>query len=107
MQPEKTEQKTKGGIIISDTLKKNLNGVLLYLPARVKKTNRYGITHKHDKNAGSGGFNQGSKQDPDFDKGTKVSDDEKKTGKSPSNFGKQKENPKDGNMGKNNAESNE
>jgi hypothetical protein len=28
-----------------------------------------GVTHKHDKNAGSGGFNQGSEQDPDYDKG--------------------------------------
>lgn len=62
-----------------------------------------GITHKHDKNAGSGAFNQGAEQDPDFDKGTKVSDEEKRTGKSPANLGKQKENPKDGNIGKNNA----
>lgn len=62
-----------------------------------------GITHKKDINAGSGAFNQGAEQDPDYDKGTKVSDEEKKTGHLPSNPGKQKENPKDGNIGKNNA----
>ena len=62
-----------------------------------------GITHKRDKNAGSGAFNQGSEQDPDYDEGTSVSDEEKKTGHLPSNLGKQKENPKDGNIGKNNA----
>jgi hypothetical protein len=39
-----------------------------------------GITHKKDLNAGSGAFNQGSEQDPDYDKGTKVSDKEKRTG---------------------------
>lgn len=61
-----------------------------------------GITHKKDSNAGSGAFNQGSEQDPDFDKGTRVSDEEKKTGQPPSP-GKAKENPKDGNIGKNNA----
>jgi hypothetical protein len=44
-----------------------------------------GITHKHDMNAGSGAFNQGSEQDPDYDKGTKVSDEEKRTGHLPSN----------------------
>ena len=62
-----------------------------------------GITHKQDRNAGSGAFNQGSEQDPDYDEGTKVSDEEKRTGHSPSNLGKQRENPKDGNIGKNNA----
>ena len=62
-----------------------------------------GITHKRDKNAGSGAFNQGSEQDPNYDEGTQVSDEEKKTGHSPSNLRKQKENPKDGNIGKNNA----
>jgi hypothetical protein len=60
-----------------------------------------GITQKQDKNAGSGAFNQGSEQDPDFDKGTKVSDEEKLTGRSASP-GKEKEN-KDENIGKNNA----
>ena len=44
-----------------------------------------GITHKRDKNAGSGAFNQGAEQDPDYDKGTKVSDEEKLTGHLPSN----------------------
>ena len=39
-----------------------------------------GITHKKDVNAGSGAFNQGSEQDPDYNDGTKVSDEEKKTG---------------------------
>jgi hypothetical protein len=39
-----------------------------------------GITHKKDMNAGSGAFNQGTEQDPDYDKGTKVSDEEKRTG---------------------------
>ena len=43
-----------------------------------------GITHKKDLNAGSGGFNQGVEQDPDYDKGTKVSDEEKATGYIPS-----------------------
>ncbi len=62
-----------------------------------------GITHKGDKNAGSGAFNQGSEQDPNYDDGTKVSDEEKRTGHSPANLGKQRENPRDGNMGKNNA----
>jgi hypothetical protein len=42
-----------------------------------------GITHKKDKNAGSGAFNQGAEQDPDYDKGTKVSDEEKLTGHTP------------------------
>ena len=60
-------------------------------------------THKRDKNSGSGSFNQGSEQDPNYDEGTQVSDEEKKTGHSPSNLGKQRENPKDGNIGKNNA----
>lgn len=42
------------------------------------------VTHKKEPNAGSGGFNQGSEQDPDYDKGTKVSDEEKLTGHQPS-----------------------
>ena len=61
-----------------------------------------GITHKKDINAGSGAFNQGSEQDPDYNDGTKVSDEEKRTGHTPAP-GKKKENPKDGNIGKNNA----
>ncbi|PZR26092.1 MAG: hypothetical protein DI535_15550 [Citrobacter freundii] len=42
------------------------------------------VTQQKEPNAGSGGFNQGSEQDPDFDKGTKVSDEEKLTGHQPS-----------------------
>ena len=38
-----------------------------------------GVTHKKDINAGSGAFNQGSEQDPDYNKGTKVSDEEKES----------------------------
>ncbi|MET0394953.1 MAG: hypothetical protein ABW019_17545, partial [Chitinophagaceae bacterium] len=62
-----------------------------------------GITDKKDVNAGSGAFNQGSEQDPDYNKGTKVTDEEKETGNPPSGLGHQKENPLDGNIGKNNA----
>jgi hypothetical protein len=51
----------------------------------IKKNDQAGgITHKKDLNAGSGGFNQGSEQDPDFDQGTQVSDEEKLTGETPS-----------------------
>ncbi|MEO8404257.1 MAG: hypothetical protein ABI480_06670 [Chitinophagaceae bacterium] len=52
-----------------------------------KKDNKQsgGITHKKDLNAGSGAFNQGSEQDPDYNKGTKVSDKEKRTGNPPTN----------------------
>jgi len=41
------------------------------------------IKHKREKNAGAGAFNQGSEHDPDYDKGVKVSDEEKKTGHKP------------------------
>ncbi|MBC7947426.1 MAG: hypothetical protein H7Y42_06075 [Chitinophagaceae bacterium] len=61
------------------------------------KTQAGGITHKKDKNAGSGGFNQGSEQDPDYDKG--VADGPEH----PETISKEKENPKAGNIGKNNA----
>ncbi len=69
-----------------------------------KKDNKQagGITDKKDINAGSGAFNQGSQQDPNYNDGTKVSDEEKRTGHPPAH-GKKKENPKDGNIGKNNA----
>ena len=69
-----------------------------------KKDNKQagGITDKKDINAGSGAFNQGSEQDPGYNDGTKVSDKEKKTGHT-SSPGKEKENPKDGNIGKNNS----
>ena len=60
-----------------------------------------GITHKHDKNAGSGAFNQGAEQDPDYDKGTDVSDDEKRTGHLPVNLGKQRDDLADDEFGKN------
>ena len=43
-----------------------------------------GITHKKDLNAGSAAFNEGTAQDPDYDAGTEVSDEEKKTGHTPS-----------------------
>lgn len=59
-------------------------------------------TNNKDINAGSGGFNQGSEQDLDYNDGTKLSDEEKKTGHTPSP-GKAKEKPEDGNIGKNNA----
>lgn len=48
------------------------------------KGNKGGVTDKLDKNAGSGAFNQGSEQDPAYNDGTKVSDEEKKTGHLPS-----------------------
>ena len=69
-----------------------------------KKDNKQagGITDKKDINAGSGAFNQGSQQDPNYNDGTKVSDEEKRTGNTPAR-GKKKENPKDGNIGKNNG----
>lgn len=54
-----------------------------------------GVTDKKDKNAGSGAFNQGAEQDPKYDKGTKVSDEEKATGHSDSNLGKQRADPAD------------
>jgi len=38
------------------------------------------VTGKEDANSGSGAFNQGTEQEPDFNEGTKVSDEEKKTG---------------------------
>jgi hypothetical protein len=50
-----------------------------------------GITDKKDMNAGSGAFNQGSEQDPEYNKGTPVSDEEKKTGHLPSPLRKKKD----------------
>ena len=57
-----------------------------------KKDNKQagGITDKKDINAGSGAFNQGSEQDPGYNDGTKVSDEEKRTGQPPAH-GKKKE----------------
>jgi hypothetical protein len=56
-----------------------------------------GITDKKDKNAGSGAFNQGSVQDPRLNDG--VADGTPR----PDEVSKEKENPKSGNIGKNNA----
>ena len=57
---------------------------------------------KKDSNVGSATFNQGSEQDAEYNDDIPVSDEEKKTGHLPS-LGKEKEKPKDGNIGKNNA----
>ena len=43
-----------------------------------------GITGKKDYNAGSGAFNRGSEQDPEYNKGIDITDEEKKTGYPPS-----------------------
>ena len=53
-----------------------------------KDSQKGGITDKKDMNAGSGAFNQGSEQDPDYDMGVKVSDEEKKKGHRPLRLGK-------------------
>ena len=50
-----------------------------------------GNEDRHAKNAGSSGFNQGSEQDPDYDKGITISDEEKKTGHTPSPLRKRKQ----------------
>jgi hypothetical protein len=42
-----------------------------------------GVTDKKDKNAGSGAFNEGTEQDPNYNEATKVSDREKETGHLP------------------------
>ena len=57
---------------------------------RIEKENEQAgrIKNKKEKNAGGGAFNQGSEQDPDYDKGVKVSDEEKKTGHKPLRLGK-------------------
>lgn len=60
-----------------------------------RKDQSGGVPHKKDKNAGSGGFNQGSEQDPHYDEETPVSGEEKRTGNPPVP-GKQKDKPKDG-----------
>ncbi len=65
-----------------------------------------GTKNKKVTNAGSAAFNQGSKQDPAYNEGTKVSDEEKKTGHSISTA-KKKEKSFDGKIGKNNAGGNE
>jgi hypothetical protein len=60
-----------------------------------------GSTGKKDTNAGSAGFNQGAEQDPDYNKGTKVSDKEKLTQEADDKGKPQKD--RIGNIGKNNA----
>ena len=47
-----------------------------------------GVTDKHDKNAGSGAFNQGSEQDPEMDKGVADGTPD------PDKVSKEKQNPK-------------
>jgi hypothetical protein len=54
-----------------------------------------GISDKKDANAGSGAFNQGSSQDPEYGKGVAVSDREKKTGHAPFPTPGKKNNPGD------------
>jgi hypothetical protein len=49
-----------------------------------------GITDKKDANAGSGAFNQGTEQDPAYNDGVNISDEEKRTGHTPSPGTKQK-----------------
>jgi hypothetical protein len=58
-------------------------------------------TGKKDTNAGSAGFNQGAEQDPEYNKGTKVSDKEKRTQEADDNGKPQDE--RVGNIGMNNA----
>jgi len=59
-------------------------------------------TDKEVSNAGSAAFNQGVEQDPNYDDGTKVSDEEKLTKHSQSP-GKEKQKSKEANIGKNNT----
>ena len=71
-----------------------------------KKTNDQdgNITEKRESNAGSGAFNQGAEQEPINNGGTKVSDEEKRTGHAPfPGREKKNENLKDNNTGTNNA----
>jgi hypothetical protein len=65
---------------------------------KTKKINQQsgGITDKKDVNAGSGAFNQGSSQDPEYLKGIPVSDEEKRTGHAPFPTRKKGENLKKG-----------
>jgi hypothetical protein len=66
-----------------------------------KNHQQTGKPRQDDLNKGSGAFNQGAEQDSDYNDGTKVTDEEKETGHTP--LTEKKENPKDGNIGKNNA----
>ena len=56
-------------------------------------TQKGGVTEKQDKNAGSGAFNQGAKQDPTMNEG--VADGTP----NPDKVSKEKENPKSGKVG--------
>jgi hypothetical protein len=58
------------------------------------KEQQGGITDKHDKNAGSGAFNQGSEQDPILNEG--VADGTPH----PEKVSKEPQNPKSGKIGK-------
>ena len=66
-----------------------------------RNNNQSGNSKKEDSNAGSSAFNQGIEQDPSFNDGTKVSDEEKRTGHSPSP-GKKKEHSKEKSIYRNN-----
>jgi len=63
--------------------------------------NQAGTTKKEDLNAGSSAFNQGIEQDPSFTDGTKVSDEEKRTGHALSD-GKKKGHSKERSTGRDN-----
>ena len=52
-----------------------------------------GVTEKHDKNAGSGAFNQGSEQDEKMNEGVADGTPD------PEKVSKEKENPKSGKVG--------
>lgn len=58
-----------------------------------KTTPNGGVTDKHEKNAGSGSFNQGSEQDEHLNEG--VADGTS----NPDKVSKEKENPKSGKQG--------
>jgi len=60
------------------------------------------VTGNEDSNAGSSAFNQGIEQDPSFNDGTKVSNEEKRTGHAPS-AGKKKERLKERSIGRDNS----
>lgn len=52
------------------------------------------VPAKEEYNAGGAAFNQGVEQDPHYDEGTKISDEEKKTGHIPG-FGRENNDAKD------------
>ena len=53
-------------------------------------------TVSNTSNAGSGDFNQGCAQDPEYNKGIPVSDEEKRTGKPSSKLPRQNQNAEEG-----------